>query len=633
MKKNRDRRSGWKKLNYKICIAALFTGLLCGLLTYTGSINSVDFWVTDRMFQPDNNAELPITILMIDEETTNRMGLATNWQRDIYADLINKLYSNGCEPAVMIFDILFTESKSKDADDKFAKACAEHDNIVTGVYFEIQKGIDVPTEVKNGKRIVKEIGVINGIARPYEALDQATVTGFTNNEVNNDGFFRNLITYYNYNGEVYEPLGLVGLKIYCNKNGIKVRNFSPDEQSFMFTYSTKADKDSQYQYFPIWKVLGIQGENDTEEIEDFDPILTDGQIVLVGGYTAGVQDNFLTPADRKTQMFGVKIHANIMEAIYQDKIQVLAPNTLISIIYGVLLACLTILAYIMPLSLMSLTTVSASVIQTITCIVLYKNGTYLKFVYFIFPAILIMIVAIVTHYLNIRTEKMKINKAFKMYVAPEIVDEMANGGKYELNLEGQTKDIAVLFIDIRGFTSMSEQLPPKEIVNILNDYFELVTQSIFKNKGTIDKFVGDAAMAVFNSPNDLDDYIYRAVHTAWDIKMGTQDLVDKIYKKHNRTIEFGIGVNCGPATVGNIGSNFRMDYTAIGDTVNVAARLEANAGAGQILISQNVLDQISEWVETEKVEGIKLKGKTTEFNIYNITKVIDKPDYDKINYK
>jgi len=159
------------------------------------------------------------------------------------------------------------------------------------------------------------------------------------------------------------------------------------------------------------------------------------------------------------------------------------------------------------------------------------------------------------------------------------------------------------------------------VVEILNEYLALTTQAIFKNGGTLDKFIGDATMAVFNAPFDLDDYIYRAVCTARDIAAGSEELKEKLLARYGKTVSFGIGVNCGNAVVGNIGCDFRMDYTAIGDTVNTAARLESNAKRGQILISQDVYEAVKDRVEVTEVGVIPLKGKSNEVFVYQLDKV------------
>ena len=166
---------------------------------------------------------------------------------------------------------------------------------------------------------------------------------------------------------------------------------------------------------------------------------------------------------------------------------------------------------------------------------------------------------------------------------------------------------------------MSEVLEPEQVVEILNSYLALTTEASFKNKGTLDKFVGDATMAVFNSPFDLDDYEFRAVCAAWDIVQGGIALEGELMERFGKTVGFGVGVNCGPAVVGNIGCDFRMDFTAIGDTVNTAARLEANAKKRQVLISDVLYERVKDRVEVEEVGAIPLKGKSNEVFVYAVT--------------
>ena len=222
-------------------------------------------------------------------------------------------------------------------------------------------------------------------------------------------------------------------------------------------------------------------------------------------------------------------------------------------------------------------------------------------------------------YILEKLKQKKVLKAFKKYVAPEIVDEISKKGDFHIKLGGENRDIAVLFVDIRGFTTMSEVLEPEQVVEILNSYLALTTEAIFKNKGTLDKFVGDATMAVFNSPFDLDDYEFRAVCAAWDIVQGGIALEGELMERFGRSVGFGVGVNCGPAVVGNIGCDFRMDFTAIGDTVNTAARLEANAKKRQVLISDVLYERVKDRVEVEEVGAIPLKGKSNEVFVYAVT--------------
>ena len=206
-------------------------------------------------------------------------------------------------------------------------------------------------------------------------------------------------------------------------------------------------------------------------------------------------------------------------------------------------------------------------------------------------------------------------------MAPQVVDKLTKGNDFEIKLGGEKRDVAVLFVDIRGFTPMSENLQPEQVVQILNEYLSLTTESIFKHNGMLDKFIGDATMAVFNAPFDLEDYLYEAVATAWDIKSGSEKLEKKLMEQFGRTVSFGIGVNCGDAVVGNIGCEFRMDYTAIGDTVNTAARLESRAKPGQILISEKLYKALEDRIEAEEVGEMELKGKSNKIMVYSVTSI------------
>ena len=165
---------------------------------------------------------------------------------------------------------------------------------------------------------------------------------------------------------------------------------------------------------------------------------------------------------------------------------------------------------------------------------------------------------------------------------------------------------------------MSESLQPEEVVNILNEYLALTTSSVLNNEGTLDKFIGDATMAVFNAPFDLEDYIFKAIKTALDIRDGSEKLAKRLQEKFGKTISYGIGVNFGDAVVGNIGCEFRMDYTAIGDTVNTAARLESRAKAGEILISEAVYQEVNARINAEPVGEMELKGKSIPVKVYRL---------------
>ncbi|MBN1544617.1 adenylate/guanylate cyclase domain-containing protein [Candidatus Woesearchaeota archaeon] len=202
-------------------------------------------------------------------------------------------------------------------------------------------------------------------------------------------------------------------------------------------------------------------------------------------------------------------------------------------------------------------------------------------------------------------DKIKIKTFFERYVNPKIINELLQ--KEKLELKGKRKEVTVFFMDIRGFTKMSEKMSAEEVVNILNRYFDISTSIIFKHDGTVDKFVGDSVMALFNAPTNVKDHELKAVSAAIEI----QEAIRK-----DGLVDTGIGINTGEAVVGNIGSKHKIDYTAIGDTVNTAARLEGTTGAGEIAISKAVYDKVKHAFPTKHKEMVTLKGKAKPLEIY-----------------
>ena len=189
----------------------------------------------------------------------------------------------------------------------------------------------------------------------------------------------------------------------------------------------------------------------------------------------------------------------------------------------------------------------------------YSKGYLLHALWIPLFATIIYIALMAWNYLKAAKEKRQITNTFKHYVAPEIVNELLKN-RDALELGGKMTDIACLFVDIRGFTPMSELLTPPEVVQILNKYLDLTSSCIMKNGGTLDKFVGDATMAIFNAPLPQEDYIYQAVKAAMDMVEGSKALGEELLQQFGRTVSFGIGVHCGQAVVGNIGAEIRMDY-------------------------------------------------------------------------
>jgi class 3 adenylate cyclase len=214
-------------------------------------------------------------------------------------------------------------------------------------------------------------------------------------------------------------------------------------------------------------------------------------------------------------------------------------------------------------------------------------------------------------------EKEMIKRAFTRYVAREVVDEILKHPE-SLVLTGQRREVTVLFCDIRGFTPMAERLDPEAVVLLLNDFYNLMIETTFKHDGTLDKFLGDGVMCVFGAPIARADHAMQAVRTALDMQDGIAGLSSRFTREGRPPIAVGIGVSAGEVVAGTVGSEDRMEYTAIGDSVNLAARLESIAKPGQVLISQRTLDMVDDHVQAKAMGAIRVKGKEEEVEVYEV---------------
>jgi adenylate cyclase len=215
------------------------------------------------------------------------------------------------------------------------------------------------------------------------------------------------------------------------------------------------------------------------------------------------------------------------------------------------------------------------------------------------------------------TEQRFVRKAFGRYVSPQLIDHLLSQ-RQDPKMGGELREMSVLFSDIRGFTSLSETIPPKRLVKVLNYYLEEMSEVIFKNKGTIDKFIGDAVMAFWNAPIKDSEHAYKSVITALKMQEKMIEIKNEIPELSNSNI--GVGIATGPMVVGNIGSNQRFDYTVLGDTVNLASRLEGltKQYGVPILINETAARSIAKYKNLiiREIDEIIPKGKSTPVRIY-----------------
>lgn len=590
--------------------AAAFTAavILASLaFLYFGTAGFLDMGISDRLNQRETVTNKKIYIIGIDDKTLEQYGPVNTWSREIPAKLVSILNSaKDARPAVIGFDVIYSEEADKAADDYFAKVCGEAGNVVAAMSFSFK---EQPEKDENG-RIVYNPYYVDYVIEPYDSLKNEVMCGFANTFVDTDGYVRQAMAYLDHEGERKYSLSSKVYQVYQESRGEKAvlpETYGRNNR-FYFTYSGKA---GGYSVISMADVL--DGTVDAAIFRD--------AVVLVGAYAVGMQDSYMPAIAHNSQMYGVEIHANIIEALLEGKTQLpVSP-----IVYALAAAILCGLFYLCSAKMRLLHSAFLMTALIILNLVfargMYTRGRIVPTILLPVCLLVIYLLQMVRGYLSEIMRRRRVINVFKQYVAPQVVDKISKDKDFELVIGGENRHIAVLFVDIRGFTTMSESLKPEEVVEILNEYLGLTTQAIFDNGGTLDKFVGDATMAVFNAPFDLDDYIFRAVSTAWDMQSGANAIAEKFRARYGKSVSFGIGINCGNAVVGNIGCDFRMDYTAIGDTVNTAARLESNARPGQILISGEVYEAVKDRVAVTPIGEIPLKGKSNGVFVYQVDNV------------
>ena len=614
---------------------ALALGFSAATISYTQILAVPDEYITNLIYKYNfiEQADDRITIVAIDEQTQKLYGNYENWSRSLLADAVTELSSQNASVIGLDID-LSQESNDFSGDDALALACADAGNVVALAmltYGEAQKEsnpqVSAPVQLgstpenttstnQQAQRfqdiVPKDFNNQNicSITYPYSSLASAVSIGINNAmQQSVDGVIHNTALTVNYCEAEYDCFATAIYKAYQG---------SQNEACQL----PELDNENMFGFNSIWNTKTYQVISFADLLSgDYDADLITDKIVLIGEYDPVPADQIFEYLNVQREQAEVLVHAAIIQSLLNQRTVENISPLFQAIYYGLIFSLFYLLfssrkrwiALPVQALLLMLIVATAHILNTFG----YRLPLLVPM---IFAAV--TIIMLLTHQSIINAwEKHKMEKTLKLYVDSHVVDEISAVDPYALSQISERKHIAVLFIDIRGFTTLSESLEPEQVVEILNEYLSLVASAIQNWNGTLDKFIGDAAMALFNAPGDLDDYVLRAVCAADEIVKSADYIRDKFEKRFGQTVSFGIGINCGDAIIGNIGSKNRMDYTAIGDTVNTASRLESKAAPGQILVSESVLNEIRNHVDASFVGELSLKGKTHTVKTYQIDRI------------
>ncbi len=572
-----------------------------------------------------------IVLVGIDDLSIKTLG-RWPWPRNYHALLIQAL--SIARPKVIGYDVLFTEKK---ADDELIKASKKAGNICHSYYFEFGRG-DIP-EKREGVHFLERASIPNvagplggllqadDIILPIAPLCEGASLGFINVPPEADGVFRSLPLIIRYKGKVYPSfsLRLVCEYLGCNLSDVYVEvgkriilsgpereiQIPVDEKGRLLINYAGVIKD--FKGYSFVRALKLAKEGKWKK---------KGKLVLVAITATGISDTGPTPVSSLEPL--IVVHANAINTILSGQFIRKIPSHL----QWVLLVCL----WLIVVSIGTFLRATRAVLAGILVLGLYISlalsffiniGIWMEMVRPIAVILFTFLGLLSYRYIREEAQKRWVREAFGHYVSHGVLDEILKNPA-SLKLGGEKKNVSLLFADIRNFTRFSEGRDPQEVVGVLNEYLNEMTELILKNGGTLDKYIGDELVAIFGAPSAAapQDHAMRAVRTA--LQMTSQ--IKLLQKRQGRQgLDMGIGINSGVAVVGNIGSKRIMDYTAIGDTVNLASRVEGltRKYGVSIIITEDTYKIIRDKVEVKKLAQAKVKGLGRLVTVYELKGLAD----------
>jgi adenylate cyclase len=579
----------FKKILRPLAIGALLAALVF-VATQRGLLNVLELKTLDLRFKIRGTVSpsIPLVIVSIDQDSFDELDLPWPWPRTMHAELIRKL-SLG-KPKVIAFDVLFTEPKADAREDRaLAQAIKDAANVILAA-----EQTEVQTDFGPRERLSLPIPMIREHAVGYGPANLVT---------DSDGVIRS--------GRLALPFqekNFPGLayQIYRAASGGKIAgNQEVSTRPYLINFRGPA---RTYPVVPYYRVF--RGEIDPSFFRD--------KIVFIGALSPSLHDLFPTPFSASQYTAGVEIQANFVETLVTNDPIARVPGWVLAALFF-FLSAVTIWAAIHLKPLWATATLLASIF-------LYGFvGLYLfaerELWIPLFPPMAAATLSyggiILDHYIREQKARIRMRGMLNQYLSPEAVEELLKV-REGLLLEGKRTHVTVLFSDIRGFTAMSEQLAPEQVVSLLSDYLGRASHIVIKHEGFLDKFIGDAVFAFFGWPKSYGDDALRAVKTGIEMIELVDSLAPVWTEVIGRPLKVGVGINTGDVVVGNIGSEKKSNLTAIGDTVNLGARLETltkELGV-PMLISEYTAAELKGAIPLRPLRQVKVQGREAPILVY-----------------
>jgi len=627
-------------------MAAVFVWLLAKYMApdlfYTYEAKTYD-WRVKKKFKKMPTID-DIIIIDIDARSNQMLGKFSQWPREYHSKIVKFLKDAGA--LAVGLDILYDEDRwHPDQDKEFVKTVAQAGNVYTALYFS-QADSDNWRPVMNSepkgydyKKFAYSLPLID--ARKFhteerfesgflDLLNASRGNGHVNFNADVDGVVRNINLFTNFNNHLYPTLSF---KIFMDLIGVDSLSFTSENKLALFGRGqllTQIPVDAHgnmlinytgpfktFRYISFYDVLKAKERN-------LPPEIFKNKIVFLGTSLPGLFDLRNVPF---MQAFpGVEIHANILYTLLRQSfitrmapLKTFALMALIGIVIGIFIS------YLGPaLSILLVLLVGVGYVIGAS-MVFFSDNLWVEMIAPLLTLFFTFTFVYLYRYMTEERNKRFIRSTFSHFVTKSVVDELlANPEKIKLG--GEKKVCTVLFSDVAGFTTISENLKPEELVHLLNEYLTEMTNIVFKYNGMLDKYEGDAIMAVFGAPVSHGNHAYNACATALEM----QDQLKKmreVWKRMNKPpLRARVGINTGPMVVGNMGSENRFDYTVMGDAVNLGARLEpANKMYNTlIMIGEETVKQAGDLIIARPLDFLRVKGKNKPVKVFELLSTAEK---------
>ena len=581
-------------MDYKKLIRPLIIGASLGILVilsyHQGLLDIPELKSLDFRFQIRGPiaSKVPIVLVSIDQDSFDELNLPWPWPRTLHATLIRKLAAS--QAKLIAFDILFTEPKADPREDQaLADAIRDAGNVILAAEFT-----EVPSDFGPRTTVNLPIPLVREHALGYGPANLVT---------DRDGIVRRARLALAFQDRLFPGFAYQIYQGFEGQTNQQGREISSVPQLINFRGPARS-----YPIVPYYRILR----------DEIDPAVFQDKIVIVGSFSPSLHDIFPTPFSASAPTAGVEIQANFVDT--------LATNDFIRHFHGlgqhfifILLSALTIWFsfYFKPMRALLMVLGLAGAHAFISFYLFSFQQLWMPMVPSLLGVLLSYGGITLDNYIREQKERIRLRATFSKYVSRDVVDELLDD-REGLALGGKKRHITVLFSDIRGFTSISEQIGPEQVVSLLSDYFGQVTHIVFKHGGTVDKFIGDAVFAIFGAPKSHEDDALRAVKTGLEMIELVESLGPKWTQIIGRPLKVGVGINSGEAVVGSIGSEIRSEFTAIGDTVNLGSRLEGltkELGV-PMLISEFTAAELKDAIPLRPLRQVKVTGREAPLLVY-----------------